>query len=314
MSTTIAFGPVPSRRLGFSLGINHIPPKHCSYACVYCQVGATSAMTIRRQAFYPVIDIVDAVRQKVKECAVIDQKIDYFTFVPDGEPTLDINLAAEIDALRPFGIPIAVISNSTLIHLPEVRETLANADWISLKVDSVNEATWRKINRPHGRLNLETMLEAMQRFAADYTGQLVTETMLVSGRNDTLEELSAIANFLPTLAPHTAYISAPIRPPFETWVRSPDTLHINRAWQIFSSQVKNVELITKPEDITFALTSNLQSDILSITAVHPLRQDAVEELLRKSSETWQTVKAMVDSGALIKVEHEGETFYLRNMK
>lgn len=314
MTAKIAFGPVPSRRLGFSLGINHIPPKHCSYACIYCQVGPTTAMTIKRQAFYPVADIVGAVRQKVEECTAIGQKIDYLTFVPDGEPTLDINLAAEIDALRQFDIPIAVISNATLIHLPEVRESLAKADWVSLKVDSVNEATWRKINRPHGRLSLKTMLESMQRFAADYTGQLVTETMLVSGLNDTLEELSAIADFLPTLPPHTSYISAPIRPPVETWVHTPDTEQINRAWQILSSQVKNVELITKPEDITFALTSDLQSDILSITAVHPMRQDAVEEMLRKSGKTWQTVEDLLISGALLKLAYEGESFYLRNMK
>jgi wyosine [tRNA(Phe)-imidazoG37] synthetase (radical SAM superfamily) len=314
MTDMIAFGPVPSRRLGFSLGINHIPPKYCSYACIYCQVGATSHMTIQRQAFYTVADIVDSVRQKVEECAAIGQKIDYFTFVPDGEPTLDINLAAAIDALRAFDIPIAVISNSTLVHLPEVRETLAKADWVSLKVDSVNDTIWRKINRPHGRLDLKIQLAAIQSFAGDYKGQLVTETMLVSGLNDTPDELTAIANFLATFAPHTAYISAPIRPPVETWVHAPDAAHINRAWQILSERVKNVELITQPEDITFALTSDLQSDILSITAVHPMRQDAVEELLRKSGESWESVDALVASGDLLRLEHEGETFYMRQLK
>lgn len=314
MTAKIAFGPVPSRRLGFSLGINHIPPKHCSYACIYCQVGATSHMTIKRQAFYPVADIVGAVRQKVEECAAIGQKIDYLTFVPDGEPTLDINLAEEIEALRQFNIPIAVISNATLLHDQEVRETLKKADWVSLKADSVIEATWRKINRPHGHLSLETMQASMLRFADEFKGKLVTETMLISGLNDTPAELTAIADFLHTLSPHTAYISAPIRPPAETWVRSPDAEHINRAYQILSSRVTNVELITMPEDIDFALTSDLQSDILSITAVHPMRQDAVEEMLRKSGETWQTVEALVDSGALLKLEHESETFYLRNMK
>jgi wyosine [tRNA(Phe)-imidazoG37] synthetase (radical SAM superfamily) len=314
MTTNIAFGPVPSRRLGYSLGINHIPPKHCSYACVYCQVGATSHMTIRRQIFYTISEIVDAVRQKVGECAAIGQEINYFTFVPDGEPTLDLNLGEEIDALRQFNIPIAVISNATLIHLPEVRDALTKADWFSLKVDSVDEATWRKINRPHGHLNLKIQLAAMQSFADEYTGQLVTETMLVSGINDTPEELSAIADFLAALAPHTAYISTPIRPPVETWVHAPDTEHIHNAFQIFSAKGNNVELITHPEDITFALTSDLQSDILSITAVHPMRQDAVKELLRKSSEEWETVNALVESGALIELEHEGEMFYLRNMK
>ena len=191
---------------------------------------------------------------------------------------------------------------------------MQKADWVSLKVDSVNEASWHRINRPHGHLDLETILSAMQRFSTDYKGQLVTETLLISGINDTSEELQAIADFLPILSPHTAYISAPIRPPAESWVHSPDTAHINRAWQILSSRVKNVELNTKPEDITFALTSNLQQDILSITAVHPLRQDAVEELVRKSGETWQTVEDLVFSGALLRLAYEGETFYLRQLK
>ena len=310
----IAFGPVPSRRLGFSLGINHIPPKHCSYACVYCQVGPTSAMTIKRQPFYPVADIVDAVRQKVEECAAIGQPIDYFTFVPDGEPTLDENLAAEIDALRSFDIPVAVISNATLLHHQEVRETLQKADWVSLKVDSVNEETWHKINRPHGHLSLEIIQASMQQFAADYHGKLVTETMLVNGLNNTPKELQAIADFVSTLSPHTAYISTPIRPPAETWVHAPDTAHINRAWQILASREINVELITKPEDIHFALTSNLQQDILSITAVHPLRQDAVEELIRKSGSSWQQVEELISTGDLLRLEYDGETFYLRNLK
>ena len=181
-------------------------------------------------------------------------------------------------------------------------------------MDSVNEAAWRKINRPHGHLSLKTMHASMQRFAAEFKGTLVTETMLVSGLNDTSAELNAIADFLPALSPHTAYLSTPIRPPAEAWVHAPDTEHVNRAYQILSSRGIKVELITQPEDITFALTSDLQSDILSITAVHPLRQDAVEELLRKSGETWQTVEDLITSGALLRLTYEGEIFYLRNMK
>ncbi len=224
------------------------------------------------------------------------------------------NLAAEIQALRQFNIPIAVISNATLLHHKEVREALQEADWVSLKVDSVNQDTWRKINRPHGHLKLGAIKASMQQFAADYSGTLVTETMLISGLNDTSEELQAIADFLAIVSPHTAYISTPIRPPVETWVHAPDAAHINRAWQILSEQVKNVELITQPEDITFALTSDLQSDILSITAVHPMRQDAVEELLRKSGENWESVDDLVASGDLLRIEHEGESFYLRQLK
>jgi wyosine [tRNA(Phe)-imidazoG37] synthetase (radical SAM superfamily) len=111
----IAFGPVPSRRLGRSLGINHIPPKTCTYSCVYCQVGRTVRLRLRRRAFYEPEEISRAVRDKVKAAHAAGETIDYLTFVPDGEPALDVNLGREIALLGPIGLPIAVISNGSLI-------------------------------------------------------------------------------------------------------------------------------------------------------------------------------------------------------
>jgi wyosine [tRNA(Phe)-imidazoG37] synthetase (radical SAM superfamily) len=106
---TIAFGPVPSRRLGRSLGINNIPPKSCSYSCLYCQVGATRGQLIEPQVFYAPENIYQEVSEQLQKAHHSDEPIDYLTFVPDGEPTLDINLGKAIDLLRPLNIPIAVI-------------------------------------------------------------------------------------------------------------------------------------------------------------------------------------------------------------
>jgi len=113
----IAFGPVPSRRLGRSLGINNIPPKTCSYSCVYCQLGKTSNMLVKRQSFYKPEDVLREVKRKVHEASLRDERIDYLTFVPDGEPTLDINIGEEISLLKRIGIPIAVITNASLLTL-----------------------------------------------------------------------------------------------------------------------------------------------------------------------------------------------------
>ena len=123
----IVFGPVPSRRLGKSLGINHIPAKHCTYSCIYCQLGRTDRMTIKRREFYPPGEIVAAVTQKLAAAEKNGETVDYLTFVPDGEPTLDIHLEREIDLLRSRNIPIAVISNASLIDNPDVRRALAKA-------------------------------------------------------------------------------------------------------------------------------------------------------------------------------------------
>ena len=150
----IAFGPVPSRRLGKSLGINNIPPKICTYACVYCQLGSTLQMRVDRQPFYAPEALVTDVQRKVASAREKDETIDYLTFVPDGEPTLDVNLGREMALLRPLSIKIAVISNASLIWRVDVREELAHADWVSLKVDAATEDVWRRVDRPHGKLRL----------------------------------------------------------------------------------------------------------------------------------------------------------------
>ena len=109
-----AFGPVPSRRLGRSLGINNIPPKVCTYSCIYCQLGRTVRMQSERGAFYAPEEVVRGVEEQVVKAREKNERIDYLTFVPDGEPTLDINLGREMELLRPRGIKIAVISNASL--------------------------------------------------------------------------------------------------------------------------------------------------------------------------------------------------------
>jgi wyosine [tRNA(Phe)-imidazoG37] synthetase (radical SAM superfamily) len=221
MSRMIAFGPVPSRRLGHSLGINNIPPKICTYSCVYCQLGRTKKMQAERRMFYDPQEILQDVRDKVKKMKETGDPIDYLTFVPDGEPTLDINLAYEIDLLKSLGIKIAVITNGSLIWRKDVKEALMKADWVSLKIDAVQEELWRRINRPHGTLQLSSIQRGMFEFKATYSGELVTETMLVSTVNDSGDSLSNIANLLGRLRPDRAYLSIPTRPPAEEWAQPP---------------------------------------------------------------------------------------------
>ena len=146
-SSAKSFGPVPSRRLGMSMGINNIPAKACTYACIYCQVGRTMLLTRNRCEFYEPEKIYQAVQKKVAKALESGIKTDYLTFVPDGEPTLDVNLGKTIDLLKPLGIPIAVITNSSLMWRTDVRRELAKADWVSLKMDAFEDGIWRRIIR-----------------------------------------------------------------------------------------------------------------------------------------------------------------------
>jgi wyosine [tRNA(Phe)-imidazoG37] synthetase (radical SAM superfamily) len=234
---TLAFGPVPSRRLGRSLGINNIPPKACSYSCIYCQVGKTTNITVDRQAFYKPEELSKAVRRKIDEAKIRNERIDYLTFVPDGEPTLDLNLSEEISSLKQTGLPIAVITNASLLWRDDVKKDLQKADFVSLKVDAVSEDLWRKINRPHKNLRLNAVLDGIRKFTKTFPGTVVSETMLI-GDMDYGDELEKIAEFLAELKKlNTAYIAVPTRPPTENWVKRAKEDVINAAFQAFSKKL-----------------------------------------------------------------------------
>ena len=310
----IIFGPVPSRRLGRSLGINNIPPKLCSYSCVYCQIGRTLKMEIERRAHYKPEEILSEVDKKIEKAKKAGEPIDFLSFVPDGEPTLDINLGQEIERLKSFGVKIAVITNASLIRRPDVREDLAKADLVSLKVDSLREDVWRKINRPHRTLQLSAILSGILAFSKDYGGELATETMLIKDLNDTDTYLREIADFLKRLGPITAYLSIPVRPPSEKWVKPPDEKAVNQAYQIFSRKIDRVEYLTGYEGNAFAFTGNVEEDLLSITSVHPMREQAVREFLEKAGADWSSIKDLMNRDQIKEVEYEGEKFYMKKFR
>lgn len=310
----LTFGPVPSRRLGRSLGINNIPPKICTYACTYCQLGKTNKMRTNRREFYPVQDIVNAVESKITQLQKQKETIDYLAFVPDGEPTLDINLGKAIKALKAFEIPIAVISNASLVDDPAVREDLMIADWVSLKVDAVTGDLWRAIDRPQHRLDLESILKGIIKFSRDFDGELTTETMLINNLNDKKDHIKNIAEFLTMVDPDKAYLSIPSRPPAEKGVKAPEERVLNQACQIFDSALKHVEYLIGYEGNDFSITGDTENDILSITAVHPIREDAMRDLLENNKAEWTTVDELIEQGKLTETEYEDHKFYVRKFK
>jgi len=314
MGEKIAYGPVPSRRLGQSLGINNIPPKICTYSCVYCQLGRTIDMRVDRQGFYTVDEIVESVREKVDNALEKEEPIDYLTFVPDGEPTLDINLGDEIARVKDMGYKVAVISNGSLVSDEDVRDELLKADWVSLKVDAVSEDMWRKVNRPHKNLDLENILEGASVFSEIFDGELNTETMLVKGLNDDSNELKQIADTIAGLDVDKSYISIPTRPPAEDWVEPPGEEKITEAYKVFEDKGIDAEYIIGYEGDTFASSGDLKEDLLSITSVHPMRERQVDKLITKADKgDWDSVHELIEQGKLIETSFGGEKFYMRKI-
>jgi len=270
-------------------------------------------MQLARMEFYKFNDIIKDVLNKVAEARKKREPIDYLSFVPDGEPTLDINLGKEIDMLKSLGIKIAVISNASLIANSSVRDDLAKADWVSLKVDAVSEECWRQIDRPHGALKLKDILKGISTFSNMFKGTLVTETMLIKSVNDSPNEISRIVNFLTDIHPNEVYIAIPTRPPAEKWVNPACEHSINRAYQIFTKKLDKVEYLLGYEGNAFAFTGDAEDDLLSITSVHPMREDAINEFLLKSNTDAHLIKRLITEGKLVETEYNGKKFYIRRL-
>lgn len=258
----LVFGPIPSRRLGQSLGVNNIPPKACSYSCIYCQIGRTTNMRINRKKFYEPLEVYSLVQSKVKQLQEYEKKLDYISFVPDGEPTLDKNLGTELDLIKELNIKTAVITNASLLWMDDVKEDLSKADWVSVKIDAVWDDVWHKINRPHGGLSLKNILDSIINFSKSYKGNLVTETMLVSGFNDDLQHIEGIAEQISKINPRKSYLLVPTRPPAEKNIsRVTGEKLIQAAGIINSISGVDVECITADDtEQGFFFTDNIVKD------------------------------------------------------
>lgn len=308
------YGPVPSRRLGRSLGINTIYPKVCSYSCVYCQAGRTTHLQVERRPFFNPEETAEEVCARIEVLRKGGESIDYLSFVPNGEPTLDVHLGRTIELLKPLGIRIAVITNASLLWRADVRAELALADWVSVKVDTVSEDAWRKLNRPHPSLRLPDHREGIRVFAEMFRGELMTETMLVRGVNDSGDDLEQTGNFIAHLKPVRAFLSAPVRPPAEPWVEPPPEESLNLGFQMYRECGLPVEMLVEYEGTSFSSTADAGEDLLAITAVHPMREDAVREFLERKKRDWRTVRALIEDGRLVETEYRGSRFYVRKLR
>jgi wyosine [tRNA(Phe)-imidazoG37] synthetase (radical SAM superfamily) len=230
----LVYGPVPSRRLGSCLGLNNIPYKYCSYSCIYCRVGGTTKMQTEPAVYYQPEALLQETKTRIEKVGAGGTDIDYICFVTDGEPTLDRNLGVLISMLKQdLSYPVAVFTGGSLLWREEVAEAVSLADWVSVKVDTVVESTWRRINRPDLRLELPRVLEGIRTFASRYPGNLVSETMLLDRENTDEQELSGIADYLTKISPSNAYLSIPDRSPAAAGLRIPEEEQLKRAARVF---------------------------------------------------------------------------------
>ena len=206
------FGPVPSRRLGFSLGVDAIPAKHCTFDCIYCQIGKTTCLETERRRYFDPEEVAREVIQSISEAG----RVDYVTFSGSGEPTLNSALGSmirEVKRLTP--IPIAVITNGSLLCDEEVRADLRQADVVLPSLDAASEEAFSYINRPHPSIELDMIIAGLREFRADYTGEIWLEVMMMRDVNDDPDELVRFKEIIDTLKVDKIQLNTVTRPPSE---------------------------------------------------------------------------------------------------
>ncbi len=302
------FGPVPSRRLGQSLGIDPIPLKTCNWNCVYCQLGRTRPLTNERQEYFPAQEILAEVRAALKAHA--PGEIDWITFVGSGEPTLHAGLGWLIRQVKALTkLPVAVITNGSLLYLPEVRLELVTADAVLPTLDAGTTKLYHRINRPHPELTFTRLLEGLITFRGEYQGKLWLEVMLVNGLNDTEAALRDIAATLPQIRPDEVHLNLPARPPVESWVRPPDEEGLLRATAILGDTAKVVHSVAGSFDLSGY--DSMAEAVVAIITRHPMRQAELEQALARwaPGQVTQVLAELEAAGQAQVVERYGTRFW-----
>lgn len=302
------FGPVPSRRLGRSLGVDPIPEKTCNWNCVYCQLGRTTPVTMERREYFPRQEIMAELETVLETSRPGD--IDWLTFVGSGEPTLHSGLGWMIRRAKELvRIPVAVITNGSLLYLEEVRADLAAADAVLPSLDAATPALYRKLNRPHPEATLERLLDGLTAFRKEYAGRLWVEVMLIRGLNDTEAELKALAAAFEKIQPDEIHLSLPTRPPAESWVRPADEAGQFRAAAILGKCARVLRPAEAPLDLAGFADPRLA--IVEITSRHPLSEREIIRGLAKwtEAEVRETLRVLREEGRVQVVERYGERFW-----
>ena len=265
MTTTIkeyVYGPVPSRRLGRSLGVDLVPFKTCTYDCIYCQLGRTTHKTTQRKEWVPFDTVIDQVKGK------LESKPDYITLSGSGEPTLHSRIGEVISKIKEMtDIPIAVLTNGSSLWLPEVRRSLRAADLVLPSLDAGSDCLYRYINRPHPDIPFGKMLEGLVKFRDEYASKYWLEILLLGGVTTVETQVNALAHAIKLIGPDKVHVNTVSRPPVEDFAMA---VPLERLKEIASQLLVKTEIIiAKPGVHEQYETSARLQDILALLRRRP---------------------------------------------
>lgn len=271
------FGPIPSRRLGRSLGISPIPKKVCNYSCIYCQLGRTTQMTNTRKEFFPVDDIISELSEYLK----YTDDFDVISIVGEGEPTLYLNLDLLIEKIKLLtNKPIAIITNGALLSDLYVQNALSKADIVLPSIDGYNEEIYKKVDRPYGTLKFNDEIDGLIEFAKKFKGEIWLEIMLMKGINSSKKDIDEFAKLIEKIPHDRVYINTPVRPPAENFVEVATSDEINYA----VDKLNGISIDKLTSGSFFSEIPDSYDAILNLIKRHPMTQFEIQSLLASRRE------------------------------
>jgi wyosine [tRNA(Phe)-imidazoG37] synthetase (radical SAM superfamily) len=298
------FGPVPSRRLGLSLGIDPVVPKTCTLDCVYCELGPTTDKTVCRRAYVPADEVLEEFR--ARQAAGL--QADYVTMSGSGEPTLNSGIGAIIEGVKSLtDVPVAVLTNGTLLADPEVRAALLQSDVVIPSLDAVSQRAFELVNRPHPSLDAREMVEGLLAFASEFSGRIWLETLFVEGMNDDYGEVDLIGGIVQSIRPERVQVNTVVRPPADARARPVPLERLSalarrlgpRAELIAGSSTAQVQGLSSDVEMILSMAARRPVECADVARVTGLSQAAAAKILGE----------LVERGRLAVVRHEERLYY-----
>jgi wyosine [tRNA(Phe)-imidazoG37] synthetase (radical SAM superfamily) len=299
------YGPVPSRRLGRSLGVDLVPFKVCTYDCVYCQVGKTTEKTVHRKEYIPTGEVLEEVKDFLLRGGA---SIDHFSLSGSGEPTLHSQIGSVIKGIKEMSpVPVAVLTNGSLLYLEEVRDDLLQADIILPSLDAASKEVFSRINRPHQGISVEKVVEGLVEFRKVYQGQIWLEILFCKGINDGKNELYQMKKAVDRIQPDQIHINTVIRPPTEPWALPLNSQEMQEIQAFFGEQASVISEFDRHP--LFLPGMNVKEKIFKILQRRPLSViDLSRRMAIPKKELEATIQPMVEEGK-IKARRFGNSVY-----
>lgn len=299
------YGPVPSRRLGISLGVDILPYKTCSLDCIYCQLGSSRRTIARRRTYFSPRKVLAQIREALESAG----KVDHITFSGSGEPTLNKNLGRIIRGIKKMTrVPVAVLTNGTLLTRKDVRDDLLAADVVVPSLDAVPPSVFRTVNRPHFSLKAGRIIEGLVRFRKEFKGQLWLEVMLVKGVNDTPAHVRDLKKAIAAINPDRIQLNTVVRPPAEAAAKPLSPFELGRIRRALGDRAEVVAAFA--EKRRSRGHGDLEEAITAMVKRRPVTAgDISASLSRHRDEVLKALGHLLESGQVRPVRHGRKTFY-----